>query len=65
VIVKTIRGTFLKSHIFLGKTTKMGKNTKLPQNIPNDRKIDQVSIKYANIFHCNTLQKFTQNGILV
>jgi hypothetical protein len=26
------------------------------QNIPNGRKIDQMAIKYTNIFHCKTLQ---------
>jgi hypothetical protein len=28
------------------------KYTKLSQNIPNGRKIDQMAIKYTNIFHC-------------
>jgi hypothetical protein len=37
--------------------------TKLPQNISNGLKTDQMVIKYTNIFHCNTLPtKFTQNG---
>jgi hypothetical protein len=50
--------------IFLGtKYQNGGKCTKLPQNTPkghkilaNGRKIDQTSIKYANIFHCKALQ---------
>jgi hypothetical protein len=41
------------------KIPKLEKYTKLPQTIPNvhkiyltkDRKMDQVSIKYTNIFH--------------
>jgi hypothetical protein len=31
-----------------------------PQNIPIGRKVDQMAIKQTNIFHCKTLQKFTQ-----
>jgi hypothetical protein len=53
-------------------------NTKTGKNIPNyhelyqmsikykkDRKMDQVSIKYANIFHCKTLQNLPKFGFLV
>jgi hypothetical protein len=36
------------------------KYTKWSQNIPNGRKIDQMSITYSNIFHCKTIQNFTQ-----
>jgi hypothetical protein len=43
--------------------TKTGKNipnnpkyNKWSQNILNGRKIDQMSIKYTNIFHCMTVQ---------
>jgi hypothetical protein len=39
-----------------------------PWNIPKDRKMDQMSIKYTNIFHCKTLQnvpKCTKFGFLV
>jgi hypothetical protein len=57
-------------HIFVGTIyQKGGKCTKLPQNIqwlqnvPNGRKIDEMSIKYTNIFHCKTRQKFTQIAI--
>jgi hypothetical protein len=44
--------------IFLGKPYKNGKiyqmaieYIKMPYNIPNSHKIDQMAIKYANIFH--------------
>jgi hypothetical protein len=39
--------------------------TKLLQNIPNDRKIDQLGIKYTNIFNCKTLQNLPKLGFLV
>jgi hypothetical protein len=35
--------------------------TKRPLSIPNGCKIDRMYIKYANLFHSKTLQKFTQN----
>jgi hypothetical protein len=41
------------------------KYTKLPQNILNGCKIDQISIKYTNIFLCKTLQKLPKFGFLV
>jgi hypothetical protein len=28
----------------------------MPQNTQNRNKIDQMSIKYTNVFHCKTLQ---------
>jgi hypothetical protein len=45
-------------------------NTKTGQNLPNfhelkNRKMDQVSIKYTNIFHCKTLQNLPQFGFFV
>jgi hypothetical protein len=43
------------------KKPKRGKYTKLPQNIPNDRKIDQMVIKYTKIFHSKT-SKIHPNG---
>jgi hypothetical protein len=54
--------------IFLGTIYQNGekytrfttKYTKLPQTILNGRKIDQMSIKYTNIFHCKDPTKFTQ-----
>jgi hypothetical protein len=55
--------------IFLGTKYQNGeKYAKLPRTtlnchkigITKDRKMDQVSIKYTNIFLCKTLQKFTQ-----
>jgi hypothetical protein len=39
------------------------KYTKWALNTPIGRKIDQITIKYTNIFHCKTLQKFSQRGI--
>jgi hypothetical protein len=49
------------------------KFTKWPQNLPNGRKIskpnglkiNQMVIKYINIFHCKTLQNLPQLGFLV
>jgi hypothetical protein len=32
------------------------KCTKLPQNIPNDHILNQMAIKYTNIFNCQTLR---------
>jgi hypothetical protein len=32
------------------------------QNIPNGRNIDQLAIKYTNIFHCKTLQNLPKMG---
>jgi hypothetical protein len=40
------------------------KYTKLPKKIRNGSKKDQMAIKFTNIFHCKTLQNFTQIGIL-
>jgi hypothetical protein len=39
------------------------KYPKWPQNIPNDLKIDQMAIKYANIFPLQGPPKFTQTCI--
>jgi hypothetical protein len=44
------------------------KCTRLPHYIRNGHntyQIDQMSIKYNNIFHCNALQNFTQIAIFV
>jgi hypothetical protein len=35
------------------------------QNIQNCRKIDQMAIKYTNIFHCKTLQSLPKLEFLV
>jgi hypothetical protein len=34
----------------------------MPKNITKDRKMDQASIKYTIIFHCNTLQNLPKFG---
>jgi hypothetical protein len=48
------------------KCTKMTtKYTNYPLNITKDRKMDQVSIKYTNIFHCKTRQNLPKFGFLV
>jgi hypothetical protein len=39
--------------------------TKWLWNIPKSRKIDQMFIKYANMFNCNSLQKLPKMGSLV
>jgi hypothetical protein len=44
---------------------KWEKYTKWPQNRPNGLKIDQMAIKYANNFHCKTLQNLPKSGFLV
>jgi hypothetical protein len=56
--------------IFLGTIYQSGKNTpndykitKWPQNIPNGRKILQMTKIYQNNFHSKVLQKFIQIGI--
>jgi hypothetical protein len=50
---------------FLGTTYQNGeKYTKLPQNIPNGCKIDQMSIKYTQHLPLQGPPKFTQIGIL-
>jgi hypothetical protein len=36
--------------------------TNLPQNIPNGRKMDQMAIKYLNIFHFRILQNLPKLG---
>jgi hypothetical protein len=41
------------------------KNTQCTLSIPNARKIDRMSIKYTNIFHCRTLQKIPKFVLLV
>jgi hypothetical protein len=33
--------------------------------IPNGRKIDQMAIKYSNIFYCKTLQNLPKIGIVL
>jgi hypothetical protein len=58
---------------FLVQYTKTGKKyqitriyTKRPQNIPNGRKIDEMAIKYTNIFfHCKSLQNLPKLIFLV
>jgi hypothetical protein len=56
----------------LVQSTKKGKiyhitsnYTKPPLNITKDCKLDKVSIKYTNIFHCKTLQNLPRFGFLV
>jgi hypothetical protein len=44
-------GTIYKKGNIYQMTTN---NTKVPQNIPNGRKNDQMAIKYTNILHCKT-----------
>jgi hypothetical protein len=58
--------------IFLGKKYQSGKNIpnllelyQISINITKDCKMDQVSIKYTNIFHCKTLQNLPKLGCLV
>jgi hypothetical protein len=52
--------------IFLGTINQQGGgNTKLPQNILNCRKIDQMSIKYTNILHCKAHQNLPKFRFLV
>jgi hypothetical protein len=41
------------------------KCTKWPQYIPNGRKIDQMAIKYTNIFRCKSLKNLPKRLILV
>jgi hypothetical protein len=41
------------------------KYTKWPQHLLNGHKIDQMAIKYTNIFHCKTIQNFTVTTELV
>jgi hypothetical protein len=41
------------------------KYSKLSQIIPNGGKIDQMAIKYTNIFHCKTLQNLPKLRFLV
>jgi hypothetical protein len=57
------------ARFFLVQTTKWRKYTKIPRSIPNVNKnitvIDQVSIKYTNIFHCKTLQNLPKFGFFV
>jgi hypothetical protein len=38
------------------------KYTKVPQNMPNGSKIDQMAMKYTSIFHCQTLQNLPKLG---
>jgi hypothetical protein len=33
--------------------------------LPNDRKIDQIAIKYTNIFHHKTLQNLPKLGFFI
>jgi hypothetical protein len=59
--------------IFLVQNTKTGKITKLPRTVPNVHKIlqktvskmNQVSVKYTNIFHCKTPQNLPKLGFYV
>jgi hypothetical protein len=41
------------------------KMARWPQRTPNDSKIDQMAIKYTNIFHCKTLQNWPKLLFLV
>jgi hypothetical protein len=41
------------------------KYTKWPKNVSNGRNIDQMDIKYTNIFHYKTLQNLPKLGFLV
>jgi hypothetical protein len=53
---RSVRGATRVARFFLVQHNRTGKNTtnymKLPQNIPKCRKMDQMAIKYTNIFHC-------------
>jgi hypothetical protein len=60
------------ARFFLTQNTKTVKNlpnyhniTKWTQSVPNGRKMDQVSTKYANIFYSKTLQNLPKFGFLV
>jgi hypothetical protein len=60
------RGFGQGCQIFLGATYQNGKNVpKWPQNIPNGCKIDEMSIKFTNIFYCKTLQNLPKLEFLV
>jgi hypothetical protein len=41
------------------------KYTKWPLNILIGREIDQMVIKYTNVFHCKALQNFSKLGFWV
>jgi hypothetical protein len=57
---------FLVQHTKKGKIFEMTtKYTKKPQNIPNASKIDQMDIKYINIFHSKSLQNLPKLVFLV
>jgi hypothetical protein len=45
-----------------GKYQMTTKYTKWPKNISNGRKIDQMVLKYATIFHCKPLQNVPKLG---
>jgi hypothetical protein len=47
------------------KIPKREKYIKWLQNVPNGRKIDQMAIKYTNIFHCKTLQNLPKLGLFL
>jgi hypothetical protein len=52
--------------IFLGATYQNGK--KIPewqQNIPNGSKIDEMSVKFTNIFYCKSLQNLPKLAFLI
>jgi hypothetical protein len=54
---------FFLQHTKTGKIYQITtKYTKCPQSVPNTCKIDQMSIKYTNIFLCKTLQKLPKFG---
>jgi hypothetical protein len=60
------------ARFFLVQNTKMGKNVpnyhelyQLSIKYNKYCKIDQVTIKYTNIFHCKNLQKLPKFGFLV
>jgi hypothetical protein len=41
------------------------KFTKLPQNLPNSFKLDQMAIKYNKVFQSKALQNLTKFGFWV
>jgi hypothetical protein len=60
------------ARFFLAQHTKTRKKFQItikykerPQNIPNGRKIDQMAIKYTNIFHRKSFQNLPKLGFLV
>jgi hypothetical protein len=57
---------FVVQYTKTGKTYEMtSKYTKVQKHIPNGRKIDQIVIKYCNIFHCKALHNLPTLGFWV